>query len=335
MALFGFGKYGTRARMAAVRNLRLRCASREERFGAYALVRGEVAAARMSGDLTPVHRHYAQAVQDNAHLPSGSSLAAAIVQWTLGPAGGEPIAAQHRLEVFARDYDRRPGALSAGLYAIALLAAAFAAGTVRGPSGYAQRARTVLDESVVAGHEDWAWNYANTMVSYHDGSSRIVADTAFRALLALNPTDATTIGTRMLHLSDPEFAMIPAEADLFARDMVTRTREQLGSGAYALAYGVLPLSESITVEETSFDADLARAGFTDMIARTSGVTMLNVFARTMSWADEESTVMALFAGGLRVLDPLVWANDENDVKAIYRATGAYVVAAAATAERDW
>lgn len=321
MGLFG-KKYGEKAANKAAKELGLRPATDEEMYGAHAPLLAQVTAHRKAGRISEIGPLYAAAWATKERMSDGKPLYHRILS-LVHDEPEDPAAIPTFLAPYRAAHESAPTVFTASVYCQALLSAAFEA---RGydyahntsDSQWAafrqlvdQAAEILMSARDVAG-DDFAWwsaRYQVTQVTDLGDASR--AD-IFEKVWSLDRGNLSTIGQEMGMLLPRWHGTDAHEADRFARRAAELTADEWGAGAYAIAYTQYTDEEDLEASDTGFDPALAERGFQDMIARTTSVSVPNLYARTMSWANQEQAVLRIFDQGLTVIAPGAWDAEDDE-----------------------
>lgn len=338
MELFNFAerwKYGTRARARTLSQIGLRAASDEELYGAYFPLHQRVGSLTTSGTAAEFEAIYREAWESKETFANGDRVYGRLQGW-LTPV--EPEAEDGDLsfvDPFARWFREAPSPATAALYANALHSAAFdlrggafghetSARQFRGYRFYTEQATQVLLSQQAEGESDPLWMDARYLLAQSDGTSGKERRRIFRTLWQMDVHNLALIRHEMYLLLPRWFGRDVQEADRFARRAMAATADRFGAGAYALAYWSYVEVGSLAVDDTVMDVALARQGFRDLLALCGNdLQTVNRFASTMSWANDEATVLEIFDSGLRLIDPSAW-DGYTDEEAVDLALRAYM-----------
>lgn len=324
MGLFGIGKYSQRAIDRDARELGLRPATMEEKYGDLADLKVEVDFMAERGRLAEFEPVFRELWASKALVPDGSraySFLAANLDRNVRDADGDLDAVEQALAGFEELYRRSPTAFTAGLYADALGTAAFEArgrawasdtseSQWNGMRHYSALAEEVL-RSVEPGDE-FVWWSSRFSAMLVDGTSPQTRKSVAQKLISLDPENIHTY-QRMAHHALPRWHGTDAHSiDRVARRAMEGTRALFGAGGYGLTYWFLTDTGGFDVTDTVMDVDLAAQGFRELYERRPSVPALNIFARTMSWGCNESAVLEAFGAGLEAVVPMCWDAEEDD-----------------------
>lgn len=327
--------YGKRARTRALAEIGLRAASEEDLYGAHYPLFAQVSALPDGGTVAEFEALYQAAWESKESFPNGDRVYGRLQGW-LVPVGEDVDDGDLSfVDPYARWFRDDPSPVSAALYATALHGAAFemrggafshetSARQWRGYEFYTGQATQILLSHEEEGSDHPLWKAARYNLTKSDGTMRSERRRLFEELWEMDVYNLSLIRDQMRMLLPRWFGRDPGEADRFARRALAVTEDRFGAGAYALAYWEYTSVGSLTVDDTHMDTALARQGFRDLLQLCGhDLQTINRFARTMSWANDEATVLEVFNSGLRLIDPSAWDGD-TDEEAVDLALRAYM-----------
>lgn len=335
MGLFGLGKYSQRAIERTARDLGLRPATMEEKYGEFVELKRHVEYMAEQGRLhefEPLFRTYWEGRQV---LPIGSPVYSVLVDWATCDApskGDDPSTFAGVLAPFEAEFRRNPTPLTAGLYAdvlhstaFALRGGAYASETSpeqwQGMQHYVGRALDVM-ASVDPGDDPVWWTVRHSML-LGDGSTPLQRHEIAEKALSLDPGNVRVL-QRMAHHAMPRWYGSDATSiDRVARRAMTETAPLHGRGGYALVYWFLTGTGGYDLSDTLIERDLMVASCRDLLERFPNVMMRNLVARILSWSAIEDEVKAVFDAGLQGVVPMCW-DEEDDDEGIEIAARAYL-----------
>ncbi len=105
------------------------------------------------------------------------------------------------------------------------------------------------------------------------------------------------------------------DAEVFARRVMELTKDRFGLGGYAWVYDEHATIGSHEASDTLVDRALLIDAFEDLVARFPAASIVNRYARTMMWFDDDEGELAayrLFSDRMRAIVPEVWNGDSWD-----------------------
>lgn len=320
MGIFDFLRKGA----AAAGQPALRPITAEEAYGElashYSITQNLLSAGNFAGFQTL----FEQAWQSKQRMPSGERLYQILLGWAELDLDG-PETSDRELEIYAAGYAAAPSCFTAGLFACRLYDLAF---EVRGEQWAAtvsaqqwgtfaslhEMARDLLQrhrsEALAKGCFVWHWADYVTGLELFAGDARFHA--SFEALWALDRSNLLLIQNHATRLLPRWYGRCEADAEKFAQHAVALTRDELGTGAYAAAYGEFANTGELDVNDTACDPAQLKQGYRDLYARFTGLCLLNRFANAMSWCNDEAEVLRLFQLPLEAIDHLAWGGDDEE-----------------------
>lgn len=300
-------------------------ASLKEEYGAHADVYRKVRSLIPSGRLRDVEAMYEGAWASRERMLDGRPLYTAILRWILVTDGNSRSPLKKFLPAFDAEYQKTPTPFWGALYASALQDVG---ADLRGTKWAHEVTRTqwrglhemnalALDVlEATAAHPDAPLHFAWMEAAHHSTLSGHMdrdPQQTWAALYALDPTNLAIVGGRGVQLLPRWHGRSTTDAERFARQAMEATRDEYGTGAYAAVLTDFANISHHTAADSHIDRDLLRQAYEDLLARFPGsVRILNEYANTMSWLDDEPAVWHVYEGhGLRAIVPERWGGDSD------------------------
>lgn len=301
---------------------KLRLITADEAYGPYAPYYSKVQNLLKAGDVAAFREIFDEAWQSKAFTPAGDRFYQVLLGWTELDLEGDATSDQE-LQIYADAYHNAPSSFTAGLFASRIYDLAH---EVRGSDWahkvMAQQWQTsgelhVLAREILERHRGqargcfvWHWADYTTGLQVYAGGARF--HEAFEALWSLDRANTTVIRNHANSLLPRWYGECEQDAERFARQAMTLTRDVLGRGAYAAAYGEFANVGELDIEDTACDPVLLKQAYMDLRERFNGVSLLNRFANAMSWCNDEEQVLRLFQTPLEAIDYLAWGGDDEE-----------------------